>query len=394
MDTDRVSLESMLGLFTVASLMVGARIAHADDAGPSGSEIRARYTAALASLESIEVIYDFEQEAAVSSVLEADGLPVPKVVPLIHVRVLRQPGRWRNETTILASEGGPRDSFAINSFDGSRAYVAYNGDAEGSLKIARVGIRRPTPERPPDEHTRHIDAFLGVDLIGLQRSTQSLATLLEVEPGGEPVADDVAGHPCWRVQLGKDREVDGKAYKMVAWFDPAAGWLIRKLEGRVWDAPGGAEVKLPGGEVTFTLFVDEFIPVSGAASADAWFPESAVLVGKYSTNRLRVKSVQSARDFTMADFVPTIPVGAEVAETLPDKSTRSYRYGVRTDVDAMVRTAAEAVRAAAAEPPVAAMPGDSVVTARAARGLSWVWVFLVVAVAAGLAATYLKRHGA
>jgi hypothetical protein len=383
---DRKSSE--IGIVLILLSMVPCcAFADADAKAPTVTEVREHYMAALQALNSIEVRYDFEQAAA-ASVLEADGLPVARVVPLIHVRALRQPGRWRNETTILASEGGPRDSFAINSFDGTHVYVAYNDKGSETLEVAHVGIRSPVPEHPADEHTTHIDDFLGIRLIALNRNTRSLATLLDSEPQAAVVRDDVAGHSCWRVQLGKDREVDGRAYEITAWFDPAGGWLVRKLEGRVWDATGDPEINLPGGEVTFSLFVDEFVPVEGE-SADVWFPKSAVLAGKYATSRLQVNSVQSARNFAIADFVPTIPVGAEVVETLPDESHRSYRYGVR-NVAATVRTALPP------QPPLTAvaMPTEAVIEAQPSRTMRWTLLVAAGALAAGIAAVYLKRRGA
>lgn len=385
------SCTTLFGLGVLALLGV-ASASHADDPPPTLSEIRDRYTASLASLESLEVTYDFQQEAAVAAVFEEDSLAVPGPLPPIRMRVLRQSGRWRSDTTVLNADGGAVSSIAVSSFDGTRVYVAQSGGGDGHA-IERVGIRTPTPEHPLQEPSTQIETLLGIELIGFNTTTHSLAVLLDASVGGEVVRDDVAGHPCWRVQVGGEGELDGTAYEVAAWFDPAAGWLVRKLEGRVWDATRGRDNTLPGGELSFSLFVDGFVPVAGAP-ADVWFPESAVLAGKYATTRFRVHSVRSGEALALTDFVPEIPVGAEVIETFPDGSHRTYHYGVRTDVDAMVRNSAAAIRAAAAQPPTATMPTESVVTARATRGLSWVWLFVVAGIAAAVAAVYLKRRAA
>ena len=284
----------------VACVLLGAQ-AQTSFAQVSVKEILDGYRQQLRLAESIDV--EYRNVLRPSTELRKNVAPEQVEVEQKH-RFVRQGEMWLWELKPSPSLFGPAKTAGFESFDGRTRYRAvYDLDDPTRLKA----IETPAPANGVDrgKEMAHgiIDRVLGASIPGCP---DPLEELLEKARGVRPERELIGDIETWKVDFGQLKFRNGTTGIVQAWFDPAAGFLPRRIISHMTVPRRGEDSMFV--ERTASLRVADFVAVDGSGEQPKiWFPREAKHGSGFGTSRVIVDSIQRTGALRPADFGPPRP---------------------------------------------------------------------------------------
>lgn len=284
---------------------------------PALDVVRASYVESVTSIESIQ--YEMVMECVNVKEIPPHVLP-PGLDPVSLWRVkVSQDGLRQARTTEVESE----------SSASVRSWAGFNGKtfAEWRHSVTASPGKEQLPQGSIstaiswDVKEPALATLLGENVTGnesverlLKRSGSRVAGMEAVD-NIECVKVELAPHPGFTT-------IPGHTFQLVAWFDPKAGYLPRRL--RLMDPNDAGR-----SPVNVEYVVSEFQQVDAGSGRQLWVPK----LGEWRPGhgftkwRMQFNNVVVNQPIPAKTFNPEFPFGTLVREELPDHKVRHFYAG-------------------------------------------------------------------
>lgn len=347
---------------------------------PSLDVVRASYVESVTSIESIQ--YE----------LELKSIRIKEIPPHVLPPGLDPVSLWR----VKVSQDGPRQARATeveSEFgDSVRSWAGFNGSSYASwrhsitaspgkeqLPQGRVSMEMPRELKEPAlAPLLGVDVFPGENLAALLKRPGSRVAGVEMLDGADCVKVELAPHSGFTT-------IPGHTFQLIAWLDPKAGYLPRRL--RLMDPNDAGR-----SPVNVEYVVSEFQQVDAGSGRQLWVPK----LGEWRPGhgftkwRMQFNNVVVNQPIPAKTFNPEFPFGTLVREELPGQQVKHFYAGGEAGQQ-RYRELQRAHLAAAEKLNVAQKQGLVGGMFHLSAGLKWMLVFAVV-LCFGLAARFVLKR--
>ena len=181
-------------------------------------------------------------------------------------------------------------------------------------------------------------------------------------------SEDVEGSPCWKVDLGEITYQGRITNRLTAWFDPAAGYWLRRLRSM----PDVFPAVLAPGQMFYDYIASEMDLFDDLAlGGQRWFPTRYKTIGPQRTVEIILEKIQINPTIPAGRFQVEIPVGMLVVDE-PGTTKQESKYaggaaGYDLHQKKMLEAAAEMSQTG---------PGNPLIDARQEGFMSWATILL------------------